>query len=192
MSLGLPPVRETWHSSGMRLLRISPLSDFYDLPGTHQYYKIFGGDCIAAADYDLACLVTWLEDPRHPGKEGGIRQSKGVYQAVTRDLDVIIAAFDSSSTEKFLGESAVAQQRVETVKHYAQQVGLPSDSKTLQRRVCSYKDVLEQIKAGKKLSRAQESVRKEFIDFARFFKNLEQKYDSYHSHQQALVHEALE
>src|SRR3989338_3512630 len=156
MSLGLPPIKEELHRAGIQLLELQK-----------GYYKIFGGNSAAPADFELACLANWLKNYKRPDAPRGIHEYFSVYNAVVSDLNTIISSFDLSPSASQM--SVLARQRIKTVRAYAQANNLEEDTSSLRFRCQSYKFLLETIYAGKRLSSLEESTRLEFLAFTEFF-----------------------
>src|SRR3989338_6380560 len=107
MSLGLPPIKEELHRAGIRLLELQK-----------GYYKIFGGNSAAPADFELVCLANWLKDYKCQDAPRGIHEYFSVYNAVVSDLNTIISSFYLSLSASEM--SVATRQRIKTVHAYAQ------------------------------------------------------------------------
>ena len=198
MSLGCPQPEDTWHSGGVRLIRISPLEGYGATENSElNFYKIFGGTCLAAADYELAYLSDWLRNPVD-FRLGATGYHVGVHRQIAQDFESLVGAFDVPGVEKpsrergFFGAQAIAGQRIQTLGNYAKLRKLKDDVPSLRQRVQNYQQILGNLDSGRTLTPEEESVRKEFLDFSNFFLGLEASYGALRRHQHHELMDALE
>ena len=159
------------HESNISLILLYPSSG---LPSEFLFYKIFGD--IPPATYELACLENWLGNMNNET----IRTHKAVYNLIIRDLDRLVGALDkvAADPDSFLhtNENHGDYQRAMTVKDYAIKTGRELPYSELRRRFQSYRTLLENIKERRVLTRQEQEERKEFLEFVRFFSQLEEDY----------------
>ena len=171
---------EHMHYLGSNLIRLSPLNT----PRNQEicYWKIFGGRSSASADTKLAEVVRWIEKPNRNNSIGKCLQ---IYSLVMGDLDELVKSIEQVNSYR-TGPELVSYLKATTISNYFKSRGKDLTNKDMGERVQGYKILLEKIKTRKKLNENEHKIRGEFTEFVKFFCELEEKYNRWRKHRDAM------